>query len=102
MTFSERCLDFVDKHNRALLLSLGGIIGVFAIIIIIFALMPVMDQATAKQRVSLNIAPTSATITVNGKDYRNGLYEMQPGTYKAKVSQEGFDLDGYQVIYNLR
>ena len=64
--------------------------------------MPVMDQATAKQRVSLNIAPTSATITVNRKDYRNGLYEMQPGTYKAKVSQEGFDLDGYQVIYNLR
>lgn len=64
--------------------------------------MPVMDQATAKQRVSLNIAPTSATITVNRKDYRNELYEMQPGTYKAKISQEGFDLDGYQVIYNLR
>lgn len=84
-------MDFVDKHNRALLLALGGIIGVFAIIIIIFALMPVMDRATAKPRVSLNIAPTSSTITINGKDYRNGLYEMQPGTYKANVSQEGFE-----------
>ena len=52
--------------------------------------MPVMDRATAKPRVSLNIAPTSATITINGKDYRNGLYEMQPGTYKANISQEGF------------
>ena len=44
-----------------------------------------------KSMVSFNIAPQSAKIEVDGKEYRTGAYEFEPGKYHAVISKDGFD-----------
>lgn len=90
MSYTDKRLSKIDDNSRAITIVLCGIIGIFAIILFVMCIVPIIQQASSSPRVSLNIAPTSANITINGKEYHNGLYEMSPGNYTATISQEGF------------
>lgn len=39
----------------------------------------------------ITVAPASAEILINGKSYRNGSYQLEPGTYPVKISKENFE-----------
>jgi hypothetical protein len=42
-------------------------------------------------RVHIMVAPENATITINGKEYKNGVHSLFPGVKTVKVSGEGIE-----------
>lgn len=76
-------LDFIKKHPLSIAAALFGIIVV--VIIILY----VIDSGKTASLEAL-IAPSNATITINGKSYKNGTYRVEPGTFTAKIEKEGF------------
>ena len=80
-----------DK-DKAIITILAVSAGVLLIAVLAFILVPlIIEHNNTKSTASFNIAPQSATIEVNGKDYRSGVYEFEPGKYHAKISKEGFE-----------
>lgn len=76
------------SHIR-LFLGLG--IAAVVIIIAIFATSKILSSAN----LFLMIAPESATIEINGKEYKNGLQRLMPGRKHIKISGEG--IEGYET-----
>lgn len=46
---------------------------------------------TSLATLDLLVAPTSATITINGKKYHNGQHKLSAGTYDVKISKKDFN-----------
>ena len=42
-------------------------------------------------KIEILVAPTSATITIDGKQYKNGEYELSPGQYEVSIEKNGFE-----------
>ena len=79
--------DFFDKHYK---LFMAGVIVVILFCIGIIITVPVAKESGKPTILEISVAPTTAKIEIDGKEYRNGTYNFQPGTYKATVSQDGF------------
>ncbi len=79
---------FLVAHYRAVVWGSVAVILLCVIAIIIAAISQIKP---ARSFMEVAVVPTTATVTINGKDYRNGVYEMAPGNYVADVSQDGFE-----------
>ena len=54
--------------------------------------MPLLSGARKPAILSLNIAPSTAIIALNGEDLHVGSYDnLEPGNYAAKIRQDGFE-----------
>lgn len=80
-----------DKE-RTIIMSLAIAAGVLLVVILTLIIVPlIIKHSNAKSLASFNIAPQGATIEIDGKEYRSGAYEFEPGKYHAKISKEGFE-----------
>lgn len=89
--FMERFNAFVEGRENKIIAILGGICGLSIVVIAICLIVQALGNATIGSYLSLNIAPSSAKITINGKDYRNGVWEFPSGQYSAVISADGFE-----------
>ncbi len=48
-------------------------------------------SSTKTAVITFNIAPTDATIMMNGSTYQNGTYKLHPGTYDITISHSDLD-----------
>ena len=84
---NENLGSLLSKHFRPIMITVGIIIAICLIILIVVA---IRNFQPVKTFISVNIAPTTATVTINGQAYRNGTYELAPGQYEAQISAAGF------------
>ena len=78
----------LSKYFRPIMIVVGIIIalcicGIIAVI--------VHNLQPDKTLISVNVAPTQATITIDGQEYHNGTYEFAPGQYQANIAADGFE-----------
>ena len=88
--FMERFNAFVEGRENKIIAILGGICGLSVVVIAICLIVQALGNVTGTY-LSLNIAPSSAKITIDGKDYRNGVWEFPSGQYNAVISADGFE-----------
>lgn len=88
----ERIVGGADRHSKKIIICLAIIITALVLFLaFIFFLQPIIRRLNAPTQISLNIAPHSATISINGKDYNNGVYELEPGEYEVTIQKDGFE-----------
>ena len=63
-----------------------------ALIIVFFGLVIAFAIISMKKTVMLDIlvAPLSAKTEINGKEYKNGKYEFEPGEISVKITRDDF------------
>ena len=49
-----------------------------------------------KAKVEVLVAPASANITINGKSYKNGTYDLPKGEVYVKIEKDGFNTKEYK------
>ena len=76
--------SFFEQHRVMSLVILGDIIIAIALLITFI----VSGSKTAT--LDILVAPSSATISINGREYKNGTYKFKPGNYTATISKDNF------------
>lgn len=99
MDFLERLVGGADKHSRKITIFLIVLIMLLiGFLAIHFVFSPLIKSLTAPTQISLNTAPVSATITINGQEFSNGVYEIEPGEYKIEIKKDGFESKTDNII----
>ncbi|MBR3132406.1 hypothetical protein IKG33_03305 [Candidatus Saccharibacteria bacterium] len=89
--------DFLRTYRRIVIF--GGM-GIVLILIIFLGIVPLIDYLNRPAYVDILIAPVEAKIMIDGKEYRNATYELEPGEYKAEISREGYKSKEINFIVN--
>lgn len=61
------------------------------VLVVFLVIVPLVKNATRLAFLDILVAPVDATVTINGEEYRNAVYEMEPGHYTATIAKEGFN-----------
>ena len=80
-----------DELRRRQKMAIGIGVGVFVLLVLV-AMVGFIIRSVNSATVTIAVAPTDATVTIDGKTFSNGEYHMQPGTYSVEVSRDGFEL----------
>ena len=70
---------------------------VLAIALVIAIVIIISLQLARNARLVVMVAPTSATVKINGIAYTNGTYNLYPGKAKVEISKDGFDKKEYDL-----
>lgn len=90
----EESINFVDKHYKPIFIG-SILIGIgFILWVVITAISLELNKNTY---LTLGFAPTEAILTVNGKDYRTGTYEFEPGKYTGELHYDGFNTKTIEI-----
>ena len=68
---------------KPLFIVLGSLMLLLIIVLVVLNLTPTST-------ISLFIAPSDATILIDGKRYKNGTYEITPGDHTVSISRDDF------------
>ena len=79
--------NFLEKNSKKIWMSGLGVLGILVLYLI---LSPIIGHLTKPALINIYILPKAAVIKINGEEYRNGVYEFQPGEYSGEISAEGF------------
>lgn len=60
------------------------------VLAIFLVIIPAIKDAGRLAFLDVLVAPVDATVTINGEEYRNAVYEMEPGHYTATIAKDGF------------
>ena len=60
------------------------------VLAIFLVIIPAIKAAGRLAFLDVLVAPVDATVTINGEEYRNAVYEMEPGHYTATIAKDGF------------
>lgn len=84
----EKFKNYIKNHpiSAVILVSLIFITGILVVTAI--SLNPTSE-------VEVLVAPSSATITINGKVYKNGTYKLPRGNVSVKIEKDGFTPKNY-------
>ena len=84
----EKIKAYIKNHpiSATIIVSLIFITGI--LVITALSLNPTSE-------VEVLIAPSSATVTINGKSYKNGTYRLPRGNVSVKIEKEGFTSKNY-------
>ncbi|MBR3052274.1 PEGA domain-containing protein [Candidatus Saccharibacteria bacterium] len=75
--------------NLKLILSISAIL---LIVILGISLFFIIDDASRTVTIRFLVAPSSATITLGGTNYRSAeTYRIRPGNYDLSITKDGFD-----------
>lgn len=85
---NENIGEILSRHFRPIMITVGII--VVLCIVAIFAVI-ISNIKPEKTYISVNIAPTFATVNIDGQEYRSGTYEISPGNYSVTISADGFE-----------
>ncbi len=61
------------------------------VLVIFLVIVPLVKNVTRLAFLDILVAPVDASVMINGEEYRNAIYEMEPGHYTAIVTREGFN-----------
>ena len=61
------------------------------VLVIFLVIVPLVKNAMRLAFLDILVAPVDASVMINGEEYRNAIYEMEPGHYTAIVTREGFN-----------
>lgn len=76
-------INFIRKHKKPFIIA--------TIVIVLGLIIFAVIEMTRNASLRISVTPISSTVTINGKEYHNGLYRFHPGTYTAIISNDGFD-----------
>ena len=86
-------LDYIRHHK-----IVSAVIALNVIAILIAILFVVIHNAKTAA-VDIYVAPSKATIELNGKNYDNfASYNLMPGDYHVKISMDGMKTEEYDLI----
>lgn len=77
--------DSLQRHKKRIIM---GAVLLF-VGIIVWALVTFIGRI-GKLPVVVSVVPSSATVTIDGRQYGNGTQWLKPGTHKVTVSKDGF------------
>ena len=82
-----------DKYMQKIYVGAAVLFAaIIAMVLVIFlVIVPLVKNATRLAFVDILVAPVDASVMINGEEYRNAIYEMEPGHYTAIVTREGFN-----------
>ena len=66
------------------------LVGIVLVAIVFFGLIPVIGKTEKAAYLDILVAPVEAKVMINGVEYRDAIYEFEPGVYTAEVSMDGF------------
>lgn len=75
------------KKHKNLLYIIIGIAAIVIVVLVGFLIYKLKYSA----KLDLLVAPREAEILIDGKVYKNGVYDFEPGEVEIKVSMEGFE-----------
>lgn len=61
------------------------------VLVIFLVIVPLVKNVTRLAFLDILVAPVDASVMINGEEYRNAIYEMEPGHYTATITKEGFN-----------
>ncbi|MDO5481006.1 MAG: hypothetical protein Q4F60_01510 [Candidatus Saccharibacteria bacterium] len=84
----DKVYEFLEKNKDKIRY---GIFGVLGLIIVAFILTPIVKYFMKPAMMEIHILPKTAMVKINGQEYRNGIYEFQPGNYTGEISANGYE-----------
>ncbi len=64
---------------------------IFAVIIMVIIILITINALINNATINIQVAPASATITLNGRSVSSGSIKVKPGSYTVSAEEEGFD-----------
>lgn len=61
-----------------------------AVALLIFSIIKIVEGLKSASLL-IYVAPSNATVTIDGREYTNGVYRFYPGTITAEIRQDGFE-----------
>jgi uncharacterized membrane protein len=83
-------INITKKQKIGLLIS-------FLIIILLFLSILTIRGRIYDSKINLLIAPASATITIDDKEYKNGIHEISSGKHIITISKWGFETQTEEI-----
>ncbi len=80
-------LKNLTKNTKIILISIASLFAVGLIALVVILILNSRKTATLE----ISVAPASATIKINGNSMRNGQYHVEPGSYEAEITADGFE-----------
>lgn len=80
--------NFVKKYPIPCVIIVSLVFIAVILVVTVLSIKPT-------ERVEVCVAPESATVTIDGKEYKNGTYNLPRGTLTVKISKEGFSSKEY-------
>lgn len=82
-----------DKYIRRIYVGAVALfVAIIAVVLIVFlVVVPSIKNADRPAFLDILVAPVDANVVIDGEEYNNAVYEMEPGHYKATVSRDGFN-----------
>lgn len=74
------------KKRRIVIITAVLVIGT-----IIASTIGMFERSKYSAIVEIAVAPLKATLTLNGKEYKNGTHHLLPGTYEVSLTADGFE-----------
>ena len=81
--------EYVRKVYIKAAIALAMIVTV--IMIVFLGIIPLIKYSGRPAFLDILVTPVDAIVTVNNKEMRNAVYEMEPGKYTATIAREGFE-----------
>lgn len=78
-------MSFIKSHP-----VVAGILGLDIVVLAVASAVAVYRSLQSAQ-VEILVAPTSAKVVIDGKEYQNGTYNLFPGEYVAEIKADGFE-----------
>ncbi len=67
------------------------LVSLFTLALITIALLITALNLKDTSEIEIRVAPASATILIDGKQYQNGSYRIPSGTHQVKIEKSGFN-----------
>lgn len=82
--------EIKQKNRKEALHVLIPIVVVVVLALSIFGIVKLVEGLKSASLL-IYVAPSDATVMIDGQEYTNGTYRFYPGTITAEISQEGFE-----------
>ena len=89
-----------EVNNKKKLIVIVVVALVLALIAFAITLIVRNINSNNKTELTVLVAPETAKVEINGKEYKNGTYDFAPGTYSVSLSADGFESKTVELTAN--
>ena len=81
-----------DNYLRKIYIGAAALFAIIitTVLVIFLIIVPAIKNANRPAFLDILVAPVDANVMIDGEEYRNAVYEMEPGHYTATITKEGF------------
>ena len=82
-----------DNYLRKIYIGAAALFAIIitTVLVIFLIIVPAIKNANRPAFLDILVAPVDANVMISGEEYRNAVYEMEPGHYTATITKEGFN-----------